>query len=149
MIAYREWEGAPPAAFAQFWYAMLEECDLLGSGAVSDWESRLTNHFAAEMQSGRMRWFVADAGGEVVGTAAAILQSRSGDIWLDKSAMLAGIYVVPSFRRKGIARELTQRAIAWCKAQGCALIKLQASQAGRPLYESLGFTPGTEMLLWT
>lgn len=126
---------------------MLEECDLLGSGVVNDWETRLSAHFASQIRAGHMRWFVAESGGGIVGTAAAILQQRAGDIWLDKVATLAGIYVLPAFRRNGIARELTQRAIAWCKAQECRLIKLQASKAGRPLYESLGFTAGTEMQL--
>lgn len=126
---------------------MLEESALLGSGVVPDWESRLISYFTAQMQAGHMQWFVAEADGQVVGTAAAILQQRAGDISVDKTAMLAGIYVVPAFRRKGIARELTLRAIAWCKARSCKVIKLHASDAGRPLYESLGFNPGSEMLL--
>lgn len=127
---------------------MLEECDLLGSGVVTDWQSRLTGHFQSEMNAGRMRWLVAECDGAIVGTAAAIVQSRGGDISLDKAAMLAGIYVLPRYRRRGIARELTQRAIAWCKAQGCKIVKLHASNAGRPLYASLGFIDGSEMLLF-
>jgi GNAT superfamily N-acetyltransferase len=65
---------------------------------------------------------------------------------IDLHATLAGIYVVPGYRRRGIAREVTVRAIEWCKQRGCVRVRLQASEAGRPLYESLGFKTFREMM---
>ena len=37
--------------------------------------------------------------------------------------------------------------IAWCREQGFATLYLHASDAGRPLYEQLGFEPTNEMRL--
>jgi len=81
-----------------------------------------------------------------VGTAAAFLSTGTSGVLLDVTATLAGIYVVPGHRRRGIAREVTLQAIEWCKQRGCVYIRLQASDAGRPLYESLGFRTFREMM---
>jgi hypothetical protein len=37
--------------------------------------------------------------------------------------------------------------IDWCKQEGYAAVYLHASDNGKPLYESLGFEPTTEMRL--
>jgi GNAT superfamily N-acetyltransferase len=147
MVAYHAWLAAPPPAFARLWYAMLDECGLLGSGVVRDWEERLSEHFRRQMEAGNLQWFVAEDGDEIVGTAAAILAHEGSYIFNDRSATLAGIYVVPAYRKRGIARELTLRALDWCRQQGCVSVRLRASAAGRPLYESLGFVTGDEMVL--
>lgn len=133
---------------ARFWVAMLEECDLLQGELIDAWETVLASDFAAQTQAGRMRWFVARADGEIVASAAAILRDDgSSAIFKRPSATLAGIYVLPAYRRHGLARRLTQRALEWCRRRGCTAVRLQASQMGRPLYASLGFVPGTEMIL--
>jgi hypothetical protein len=50
-------------------------------------------------------------------------------------------------RRRGIGHQLTQTIIAWCRERGFEWIYLHASDQGRPLYESLGFVPCSEMRL--
>jgi GNAT superfamily N-acetyltransferase len=139
-------DAAEIPTYVQFWYWMLDECDLLGSGAVPDWKERLSEHFRRQMKGGHMQWFVAEADGRIVGTAMATLSSGRSNILLDLQAMLAGVYVLREYRGRGIARELTERSIAWCKDRGCVRIRLNASKMGRPLYESLGFVPATEMM---
>lgn len=134
-------------ALTQLWHDMLVESKVAGpDGFVRDWRSRLEAEFQAQMEAGSMALFVAQEDGHIVGTAAAILSRNTGAILKDVQATLAGIYVVPGHRRRGIARELTERAIAWCKERGCVRIRLQASKAGRPLYESLGFRTFQEMM---
>lgn len=147
MIEYRMWDDSDVRSLVQAWYAMLEDCSLLGSGAVDDWQERLREHFKREIEAGNMKWFVAQERGDIVGTAAAVLAHGGSYIFKDASATLAGVYVVPSHRNRGIARELTRRAISWCEQQGCVSIRLRASLAARRLYESLGFVSGDEMVL--
>ncbi len=139
MLAYRRGVAADIPVLVQFWHDMLLESKVAGSGFVSDWRRRLEADFARQMDAGAMEWFVAEEDGHIVGTAAAFLSYSAGNALLDLQVTLAGIYTVPGHRRRGIARELTQRAIAWCKERECVRIRLQASEAGRPLYESFGF----------
>jgi GNAT superfamily N-acetyltransferase len=146
MLTYRHGTLGDIPVLVQFWHDMLIESKVAGSGFVSDWRERLEGDFAAQMQAGTIEWFVAEQGGHIVGTAAALLSHSTGNALLDLQATLAGIYTAPGHRRCGIARELTQRAMAWCKERGCVRIRLQASDAGRPLYESLGFKTFREMM---
>ena len=145
-LTYRDGAEADIPILAQFWHDMLLESHVAGSGFVPDWRERLERDFAQQMAAGTMAWFVAEAGGHIVGTSAAFLNRSTGNVLLDLQATLAGIYVAPGYRRRGIARELTIAAINWCKRRGCVRVRLQASQAGRPLYESLGFTTFREMM---
>lgn len=62
-------------------------------------------------------------------------------------ARLYSVYTLPEFRHQGLARRITEQAIAYCKAQGFKRITLGASPMGRPLYEALGFQPTSEMRL--
>ena len=45
------------------------------------------------------------------------------------------------------ARRLMDEMIAWCRGRRMTTVYLHASEEGRPLYESLGFTPTNEMRL--
>jgi GNAT superfamily N-acetyltransferase len=64
-------------------------------------------------------------------------------------AYVLGMYVVPEWRRRGIARVLMDATIA-CATEKCApLLTLHASDEGRLLYEQLGFVSAPEMRLFT
>jgi ribosomal protein S18 acetylase RimI-like enzyme len=58
---------------------------------------------------------------------------------------ILNVYVEPQSRRRGIARALMETAVAWTRANAIDCVILHASQDGRALYESLGFTPTNEM----
>jgi GNAT superfamily N-acetyltransferase len=57
------------------------------------------------------------------------------------------MYTAPAHRRQGIARRVVETIVEWCRAEGFTAIALHASKAGRPLYESFGFQPTSEMRL--
>ena len=72
----------------------------------------------------------------------------------DDGAMLPEVYghivnvwTEPAWRRRGIADALMRRLIADSAAFHARGITLHASDAGRPLYEKLGFTSTNEMRL--
>ncbi|MBV8244970.1 MAG: GNAT family N-acetyltransferase [Candidatus Eremiobacteraeota bacterium] len=129
---------------AGFWEAMLIECDLVRNPLVPDWRLRFLAEHTQRLRSGSARWFVAEATLGLVGSAYAYCDAGIQEAPVGK---IAGVYVVPEWRRRGLARRLTQECLEWLRAQGCATISLQASPQGRPLYESLGFTTGNEMRL--
>ena len=58
------------------------------------------------------------------------------------SAMINGMWVDPSYRRKGIGHALLDAVIAWAKVQGAQRLELGVSEGNTPaihLYEQLGF----------
>jgi hypothetical protein len=51
-------------------------------------------------------------------------------------------------RRRGIGTRLMRTALDHLEARGVPTVKLDATAAGRPLYESLGFVPETRIERW-
>ena len=60
---------------------------------------------------------------------------------------ILNVYTDPAYRRRGLARRLTETAIEWCRSHDIATVILHASDEGRPLYQSLGFVATNEMRL--
>jgi len=58
---------------------------------------------------------------------------------------ILNVYTLPEHRRQGLARQLMQTALAWCRAHGIRAVILHASEEGLPLYEELGFRRTNEM----
>jgi GNAT superfamily N-acetyltransferase len=58
-----------------------------------------------------------------------------------KVAYLHSIYTEQGFRKKGFATLITKKAIDYCRSQGIWRMNLGASDAGRPIYERIGFKP--------
>lgn len=95
------------------------------------------------MPAGAYRaWVVEWADGTVVGGAGAtIIPWPPGPQYPgDKLAFVYNVYTEPAHRRRGLARVVMDALHAWCRANGVASIALNASQDGRPLYESLGYS---------
>ncbi len=115
-------------------------------------ESQQNSHkfFSKALSEGRYRaWFAETNGGKVVAGGGIVLTIRPGhpthpDL---QRAEILNMYTEPAFRRQGLARQLMLTMIAWCRTEGFSWVGLHASDAGRPLYESLGFKPTTEMRL--
>lgn len=95
-----------------------------------DWGDRRANFAFAAGHPG-CRAFVAEADGEIVGTGITTLNGPVG--WIGT------IWVDPTWRRRGLGLELTQATIDAAEATGCRTLVLVATEAGRPMYERLGF----------
>lgn len=76
--------------------------------------------------------FAAVEDDEVVGTATAVG-------WDDTLGWIGMVLVDPAHRRKGIATQLMERAIAYLEARPCACIKLDATDDGAKVYAHMGF----------
>ena len=61
---------------------------------------------------------------------------------------ITNMYTRPAWRRQGLATKLLDALVAEAKRHGCACLYLNASAAGRPVYERYGFvTDDGEMKL--
>ena len=61
-----------------------------------------------------------------------------------KRAHLMNVYTKVEYRRHGIAREMVEILIDEAKSKGVTEISLDATESGRPLYESLWFRASDE-----
>jgi GNAT superfamily N-acetyltransferase len=74
---------------------------------------------------------VGTVGGRVVATGIATANGAIG--WL------GGIVVDARFRQRGYGRAITEDLIRLLRAAGCSTFSLEATSAGRPMYERMGF----------
>ncbi len=134
-------------AFRQMWLDNAVPPD-----AIEDDYRERVQHFVAEgAVRGRLRFFLAEREGSLLGSACcqlfaglypAILRSttrRYGYIW--------AVYVAPEARRQGLGRRLTETCVEALRALDCTHILLHAAPSGRGIYERLGFQTTNEMRL--
>lgn len=77
-----------------------------------------------------------------VGMGAPLPNLASSD---HRRASIVNVYTYPDHRRKGLARELMKQLLDIAREEGYPVITLHASDAGRPLYESMGFQNTNEL----
>ena len=135
------------AAFSDFWLAMFEEVGNIGERDMAlGWRERFAGYLQRRIEGGEAQFFVADDGGGVVATAGALIADGYPFVVHEiKRGYIFGVRVAPGFRKRGLARALTQACTEFLRTRGCGRIRLHASPAGRPTYEGLGFTPTNEM----
>jgi len=102
---------------------------------ASHWGDRRA-WFEVAVASPMIHAFVAeDETGAIAGTGVATVNGAVG--WIGT------IWVDPAFRGRGLGRRLTEAPIDAAEAAGCRTLVLVATDAGRPLYERLGFVVQT------
>jgi ribosomal protein S18 acetylase RimI-like enzyme len=58
---------------------------------------------------------------------------------------LLNVYVEPGYRKRGLARALVECCLAEARRLNLRVVALHSSDAGRRIYETLGFRPTNEM----
>ena len=93
--------------------------------------------------------FVAIADSRIVGMAGAFIKSDIPYRYFANSqyGFIGDVYTLPEFRSLGISMRLNQEALSWLKDYGVDCVRLLASDAGRPIYERLGFSSDVGMIL--
>jgi GNAT superfamily N-acetyltransferase len=126
--------GRPSATIRAFGPA-----DLDGALAANDavgWRQRraLFDFYGARPDTAL---FVADVDGAIVGTGGAtVFPGAPATGWVH------GIVVRPDHQRAGLGARLTLSAVAWLRTRAAGAVLLLATDAGRPVYERLGFVAG-------
>ncbi|HEX7246339.1 MAG TPA: GNAT family N-acetyltransferase [Solirubrobacterales bacterium] len=87
-----------------------------------------------------IRWHGAFASDEPVGCV--------GALTVGEDCCVTGVATSPEHRGRGIATWLMCRALAEARAAGVASASLQASRAGAPIYERLGFRDLGFLEMW-
>ena len=63
-------------------------------------------------------------------------------------AWIGMVLTRPEYRRQGLARQMMEDAISRAEQRGIRTLKLDATEEGRPLYESLGFAVENKVERW-
>jgi GNAT superfamily N-acetyltransferase len=112
-------------------------------------------YLARALPSGEYAGWLAHVAGEpqrVIGGAG--LQRRpllprpnedGSDVIEGLEGLVMNVYIEPGWRRLGIAEAMMREILAWAPGQGIVRVSLHASDAGRPLYERMGFIATNEM----
>lgn len=103
--------------------------------------------------SGEYRgWFARDGTSRVIAGAGAHIKPHlprmvpgRHRVACEAVPLVVNVYTEPAWRGRGVARALMQRLMDWAQAEGYDRVVLHASDAGRGLYEGLGFVATNEM----
>jgi GNAT superfamily N-acetyltransferase len=121
----------------------------IGDGAAGAAAAPLRAYFGRALPTGEFVGWVAEAGGEVVGTGGLCFAAKPGT-GRNPSGLegyVLNMYTRPGWRGRGIAGRLLRELLAAAAAHGVGCVRLHATPAGRPLYERLGFRAAdTEMV---
>jgi len=130
--------------------AMLEEAGFLNLYVSNPYETVL-NDYTQLYQSKLALHFVAEKDHVLVSMTGAFIKSDIPFYYFKTPnyGFIGDVYTKQAYRKQGLAKTLSESAIAWLKSQQIEMIRLLASDAGRSLYESLGFKASDEMILWT
>ncbi len=69
----------------------------------------------------------------------------AGGVAEGRHAIILNVWTEPRWRRQGVALHLMEAVLAWAREERLDRLVLHASDAGRPLYERLGFVRTNEM----
>jgi len=148
-VTIRAAAAADDPLLARHFHAMWRDNDVPEAAIVPDWEARVLSFLAEARTRLDYQGFIAESGGGIVGSSGG---QRFAGLYPDVLApahrvygYVWGVYVEAGWRRRGIARQLTEAATAHLKAIGCTRVLLHSSPHGRTVYEKLGFAPTNEM----
>jgi ribosomal protein S18 acetylase RimI-like enzyme len=136
---------------AEHFYRLWQDNDVSADSIEPNWCNitlQFIDHAERELS---YKAFVVEVDGTVVGsTSCQLFAGLYPNVLAEqyrKYGYIWGVYVEPAYRRQGLAKRLTQKAIAYLKTLGCTRAILHASPSGKPVYTKLGFKESNEMRL--
>jgi ribosomal protein S18 acetylase RimI-like enzyme len=150
-IATREATAQEDGLIARHFYQMWLNIGFSNDAINPEWLNITLKFIEQARRDLSYQGFFAEVEGVIVGSVSCQLYTGLHPNILQpqyrKYGYIWGVYVEPSYRRQGIAKQLTRMAVNYLKAIGCTRVVLNASPSGRPVYESLGFSSGNTMQL--
>ena len=124
----------------------------MGAGTVAELDQMVeivSPWLAAALSDGSYRgWLAEHAGTVVAGGGFLVYPWPAGPKDPhNRRVTIFNVYTEPEYRKRGLARQLMLLMMEWLKGDGFQSVVLHASDAGRPLYEALGFSSTNEMRL--
>ena len=148
-ITIREGTTADIPEIARQRRRMCEDMNYTDADVLSSMVNVTADYLKKAIPEGTFRSWLACDNGRVVAGGAVVISPWPAHVYdLEcRRATILNVYTEPEYRRRGIARQIMEIILAWCRQEGFARVSLHASEHGRPLYESLGFEDSNEMRL--
>jgi GNAT superfamily N-acetyltransferase len=130
--------------------AMFEDMGKLNDGGRAEVERASREYFQQALAAGTYKaWLAEQDDGRILAGGGLVIAAWPGYPGEShpRRAWILNVYTEPGVRRQGLARRVMQVIINWCRENGFYAVSLHASDAGRPLYESMGFQNTNEMRL--
>lgn len=116
-----------------------------------DWRTITAKIYTGMYEDGTGVHFGAVVGTDIVATAGAMVKNDFPFMTFqtNRYGWVMDVYVLPEFRKQGLAKQLTLRTVEWLREHDVSIIRLlasrQASETG--MYHRLGFVETGEMVL--
>lgn len=135
--------------------AMFQDMGEVQPEVAEPLERATAAYLAEAMPRGEyVAWVAETSDSEIIGGAGVQIRPilprprpRSRSLELGPEALVLNVYVVPAWRRRGVANALMRELLDSLSARNIHRVVLHASDEGRPLYERLGFAQTNEMRL--
>jgi GNAT superfamily N-acetyltransferase len=108
--------------------------------AIANW-NQTTDDWRRVMQLNPEGCRCIEDAGSIVATASLLPYGK-------RLAWIGMVLTRPEYRRRGLAKQLMEDAIASAERSGIRTLKLDATDEGQPLYESLGFVVEQPVERW-
>ncbi len=106
----------------------------------------IRSYIRQHLPTGAFRVWVAQCGVTVVAAIGLVVHSvpPSPANPAGREAYIMNLFTRAEVRRRGIARRLMAHVLDVVRSEGILKVRLYATPAGRPLYESIGFAVATD-----
>jgi ribosomal protein S18 acetylase RimI-like enzyme len=142
--------AADAAVIAHHRAAMFRDMGLIDSRDMADLNAATRAYLADALPAREYLGWLAEDGGTVVAGGGMLIRPalpRPETLHGGQEAYILNVYTEPEHRRRGLACQLMEVMLLWCREHDIRRISLHASDEGRRLYESLGFLQTNEMRL--
>jgi len=146
-FALRPADAFDAAALAELRLASLTEMGLIAPPDAAEFARRSRREYWTLLREERLAAWVLCVDGRVEGCACVLFWNRLPYAPTSLHAEIAGVYVAPEFRRRGVARELVAEAVAVARGRGVRRIVLHSTDEMRPFYRALGFAESGQLRL--
>ncbi len=146
MIYLRNCDVLDCRSLAELRAASLIELGLLSPLASEPFSAQAARELSVFFRSDRIAAWIACDGERAVASCCAVFYDRLPYPDGSRHAELCGVYVVPQYRKRGLASELVGEVVAAARAGGARKTFLRPSKQATSLYRRLGFAD-TELMV--
>jgi GNAT superfamily N-acetyltransferase len=150
MIEYRKATLVDAEMLTRLRMAMLCE----GANLTDEFRKKLRGntmrYFLGSLSDGSFSAWLAEDAERIVATGGAAYFMLPPNDWCPggSTAYIGNMYTGPEYRGRGIATKLLSLIMEEAKGKGCERIVLNATAAGRPIYEKYGFIDWPDAMVY-